>query len=214
MKAIIHHPIASLSVLEMHTGDGTREIVGIVSSEREALELSESDYARRNEYDLCPHHYEVQTRGANAFVLAATIDIDGPEPEPEYYAYMESHEDRIELSDGSSIFRHGDGIAFCYGMPVVDPEPGAKLPRQAGDCDVKNFTRAARAQAVIAHYEALNGEGLLTDTVKDLLTDLGHFLDRYPSTGRLRPLFDSAGETYLTEAENGNQFSNRELTDR
>ncbi len=141
---------------------------------------------------------------------AALAVAPEPEHEPDYYAFMEEHEERMELPDGSMIYRHGDGIAFSYGVPVVAPEPGAKLPKQGDDCEVKNFTRAARAQAIIAHYEVLNGDGLLTETVKDLLSDLGHFLDRYPSVGRLRPLFDSAGETYLTEAEGGRQFSNTE----
>jgi hypothetical protein len=208
MKATIHHPIASLSVLEMHTEDGAHEIVGIVSSEHEALELSEHDFARRRaESDICPHHYKVQTRGASAFVLAATINLMGPEPEPDYHAFMEEGEGLIELEDGSMIYRYDDGIAFRYGVPVVDPEPGAKLPRQTDDGDVKNCARAARAKSVIIHYENLNGETLLSETVKDLITDLGHFLDRYPSIGRLRPLFESAGETYLTEAEGGAQFA-------
>lgn len=208
MKATIHHPINRQSVLEMHTEDDGSQIVGIVGSEGEAMNLAAFDYERRQQSeDICPHHYEVKAPGPTCYVLAATISV-GKEPEPSYLAYMDENEDSIKLIDGSEIFRHENGIAFAYGLPAVEPEPNATPPRQIDDGDTTNDTRAARAKAVLVHYGEINGETLLTEVVKDLLTDLGHFLDRYPSVGRLRPLFDSAGETYLTEAEGGRQFSN------
>lgn len=147
--------------------------------------------------------------GLRVFVGPANTAPAVKQPGTKYDAYMEEHEDSMTLADGSTVYRHENGgIAFAYDVPAVEPEPNAKPPRQIDDGDTTNDTRAARAKAVLVHYGELNGETLLTEVVKDLLTDLGHFLDRYPSVGRLRPLFDSAGETYLTEADGGRQFWN------
>jgi len=55
MKSTIHHPINRQSVLEMHTEEDGSQIVGIVASVGEAMNLAAFDYERRQiSADICP----------------------------------------------------------------------------------------------------------------------------------------------------------------
>ncbi len=219
MKLTSYHPIGKLSVVEMHTEEGEREIIGIADNQSEALALAEHDYERRTPgEDTCPHHYEVQSRGAfGRFVHAATIDLssreDAEPEEPRYYALLGEDENHMMLPDGSVIWQiDGMGVGFRYGLPTVHCDEGAQVPVQGADDDsgVTNYTRASRALAVLTHYCALaSAEELETTTVKDLLVDLAHLMDRQPRLGLMLYTMHEARETYEHETESGTQWQGR-----